>query len=169
MLEALGNIGDFLGGIGVVITLIYLATQIRQNTATVRANGAAAHSEGLNNITLLLAQDSSARSVYFQGLSDYQSLSEDGQLQFDLLMQYFCQSLQRSLHLRQERALNEEAWQETLAVVSYVAARPGFRRWWEKWGPAYPVRFNEFIEDSLASTPIAKAPAAQQAAEPDAD
>jgi len=160
VLEALGNIGDFLGGIGVVITLIYLATQIRRNTATVRANGAASHSEGLNNITLLLAQDSDARSVYFQGLSDYQSLSEDGQLQFDLLMQYFCQSLQRSLHLHRESAIHEEAWQETLAAVAYLAARPGFRRWWKKWGPAYPTHFTEFIEDSLALTPITKVPAA---------
>ena len=157
MLEALGNIGDFLGGIGVVITLVYLATQIRQNTATVRATGAASHSEGLNNITLLLAQNFEARSVYFQGLSDYKSLSEDGRLQFDLLMQYFCQSLQRSVHLHRERAISEEAWQETLAAVSYLAERPGFRRWWEAWGPAYPAQFSEFIEGSLAAAPIPEA------------
>ena len=36
MLEALGNIGDFLGGIGVVVTLLYLAAQIRQNTKMMR-------------------------------------------------------------------------------------------------------------------------------------
>ena len=35
-LEDLGNIGEFIGGIGVVVTLIYLAIQIRQNTASVR-------------------------------------------------------------------------------------------------------------------------------------
>jgi hypothetical protein len=32
MIETLGNIGDFVGGIGVIVTLIYLAIQIRQNT-----------------------------------------------------------------------------------------------------------------------------------------
>ena len=36
VIEALGDIGDFLGGIGVVITLIYLAGQIRQNTRSIR-------------------------------------------------------------------------------------------------------------------------------------
>ncbi len=36
MIENLGNIGDFIGGIGVVITLIYLATQVRQNTRSLR-------------------------------------------------------------------------------------------------------------------------------------
>ena len=158
VLEALGNIGDFLGGIGVVITLIYLATQIRHNTATVRANGAASHSQGLNNITLLLAQDSDARTVYFQGLDDYRSLSDDGVLQFDLIMQYFCQGLQRSLHLHRENAINEEAWEETIAAVSFLAVRPGFRSWWKVWGSFYPTHFNKFIQDSLARTPITNSP-----------
>jgi hypothetical protein len=36
MLDNLGNIGDFIGGIGVVVTLIYLVTQIRQNTRALR-------------------------------------------------------------------------------------------------------------------------------------
>ena len=36
MMENLGNIGDFIGGVGVVITLVYLATQIRQNTRALR-------------------------------------------------------------------------------------------------------------------------------------
>ena len=36
MLENLGNLGDFIGGVGVVITLVYLATQVRQNTRALR-------------------------------------------------------------------------------------------------------------------------------------
>jgi hypothetical protein len=37
MLEALGNIGDFLGGVGVFATLSYLAVQIRNNTTSTRS------------------------------------------------------------------------------------------------------------------------------------
>lgn len=37
-LEVLGNLGDFVGGIAVVLTLIYLAVQIRENTKEVRNN-----------------------------------------------------------------------------------------------------------------------------------
>jgi hypothetical protein len=36
VLNELGNIGDFIGGLAVVLSLVYLASQIRQNTATVR-------------------------------------------------------------------------------------------------------------------------------------
>ena len=37
MLEDLGNIGDFIGGIGVIVMLAYLAVQIRHNTRAARA------------------------------------------------------------------------------------------------------------------------------------
>jgi len=41
MLDALGNLGDFVGGVAVVVTLIYLATQVRQNTQQIALNTAA--------------------------------------------------------------------------------------------------------------------------------
>jgi hypothetical protein len=39
-LDALGNIGDFLGGVGVIVTLIYLAARVRQNNVQLRSNAA---------------------------------------------------------------------------------------------------------------------------------
>ena len=41
-LSDLGNIGEMLGGVAVLVTLVYLALQIRQNTRTMRS--AAHHS-----------------------------------------------------------------------------------------------------------------------------
>ena len=38
MLEDLGNLGDFLGGIAVIATLLYVAVQIRQNTRQITQN-----------------------------------------------------------------------------------------------------------------------------------
>jgi len=37
-LEDLGNIGEFVAAVSVVVSLIYLAVQIRQNTRSVRAS-----------------------------------------------------------------------------------------------------------------------------------
>ena len=37
-LQDLGNIGEFLGAIGVIVTLVYLARQIRLNSLSTRAN-----------------------------------------------------------------------------------------------------------------------------------
>jgi len=37
MLEDLGNLGDFIGGIAVIATLIYPALQVRNNTRSTEA------------------------------------------------------------------------------------------------------------------------------------
>ena len=38
--QLLGNFGEFVGAIAVVVTLIYLTTQIRQNTIALRSAAA---------------------------------------------------------------------------------------------------------------------------------
>ena len=46
--QLLGNYGEFIGSVGVVVSLVYLAVQIRANTRTTRANASfqAIHSWG---------------------------------------------------------------------------------------------------------------------------
>jgi hypothetical protein len=44
-LEDLGNIGEFVAAIGVIVSLVYLATQIRQNTKAVRSSASQAIAE----------------------------------------------------------------------------------------------------------------------------
>ena len=50
-LQSLGNIGEFVGAIGVVVSLVYLAQQMKQNTTSVRA--ASFNSMVQNSIALL--------------------------------------------------------------------------------------------------------------------
>ena len=50
-LQALGNLGEFIGALGVVISLVYLAGQMSQNTTSVRA--ASFNSMVQNSIGLL--------------------------------------------------------------------------------------------------------------------
>ena len=39
-LTQLANLGEFIGGIAVLVTLVYLALQVRQNTSALRASSA---------------------------------------------------------------------------------------------------------------------------------
>ena len=37
-IQELGNLGELAGGVAVVVSLLYVALQIRQNTQTIRAS-----------------------------------------------------------------------------------------------------------------------------------
>ena len=47
--EAIGAIGEILGAVAVLVTLVYLTTQIRQNTQTTRAKTYSSTTDGWHN------------------------------------------------------------------------------------------------------------------------
>ena len=49
-LEDLGNLGEFLGAIGVIVTLVYLAIQIRQGSEQTALNTSAIHATSFQNL-----------------------------------------------------------------------------------------------------------------------
>ena len=78
--------GEFLGGIAVVVSLIYLAGQIRQNSRLVRASTATVTLEGINAPSMLMVQDPEVARIWFAGLADRSSLSELDLKRFDPLI-----------------------------------------------------------------------------------
>jgi hypothetical protein len=62
----LGNIGDFLGAIAVLVTLMYLAIQVRQNSSTSRAQTRQALADSQINLLNSRVTDPFLRAVSFK-------------------------------------------------------------------------------------------------------
>ncbi len=65
-LDLLGNIGEFIGGLAVIVTLIYLAFQVRQGTKTLRANSVHELTENTLRASATLVEPANAQ-VYLRG------------------------------------------------------------------------------------------------------
>jgi hypothetical protein len=78
----LANIGQVIGAIAVVISLIYVALQIRQNTNAVRSATAQAVHEHFSIWYNLVAADVELAQIAANGLRDYSSLSEQERVRF---------------------------------------------------------------------------------------
>ena len=68
MLEDLGNLGEFVGGLAVIATLIYLALQIRQNSNLLRRAAAESAASGAAASIGLAAQSPENAAIYHKGL-----------------------------------------------------------------------------------------------------
>ncbi len=75
--------GEFIGGIAVVVSLIYLAGQIRQNSRLLRASTASATTTANTAINTLIVQDSEVARIYSDGMADPDSLSTADRQRFD--------------------------------------------------------------------------------------
>ena len=161
ILDALGNIGDFVGGIGVVVTLAYLAVQIRQNTrqlaenaklgrlAALDATAAAGHA-----VRSELASPEHA-PLFLNGLADYTSLSRDERFRFRLLLQNVLGGLQ-ALFVRYElEKLDPDTWRSQSALLVQISAQPGFQSVWPDlrngYLPTFAAEIDRLRDSALAA------------------
>ena len=136
MLDALGNLGDFIGGIAVVATLVYLAVQIRQNTTALKTASRQQIAEGMRDYNRLWLQPGVARASV-DGLTDYPDMPfEDRQL-FSTQINDHALFFQGAYALHESGVLDDETYLAYLEYFSAWIVTPGGRVWWEQVSPLY--------------------------------
>ncbi len=133
-LEDFGNLGDFIGGLAVIATLVYLAVQIRQNTRMLRAAGEqTTRSDSTATITLA-AQTPENAAVFHKGLSDPAVLSPEERTQFNLFMAAAFYHFQQGYTAFQGGTQSQDTWKSQLLALRLYSARPRVRDWWRRQG-----------------------------------
>jgi len=107
--QLLGNYGEFVGAIAVVVTLAYLAVQIRQNTKASQANAVDAAMTGYAQINQVLTDPITA-SVYRRGNLDPSSLSDDELVQFLAVGRMLVNSWWKIFNLYKQGGYPHEQW-----------------------------------------------------------
>jgi hypothetical protein len=137
-------VAELLGALGVIITLAYLAVQIRQNTKLVSASLAGAAREAASELTRILATDSNATRIFWSGLADRSSLAERDRQQFDALITLTFWADRQQFMLGQ--------W-EDLHTFEWMLGSQGVREWWAVYSPIFTGPFRDYVEQRLKETP----------------
>ena len=90
---AIGAIGEIIGAVSVVLSLIHLAVQIRQNTQQVEEQCRTQHQNSLlgarSSFTewrSMIIQDATIASMWNRGSEDVDLLGEEERVQLDFLL-----------------------------------------------------------------------------------
>ena len=147
--DAIGATGEVLGSIAVVITLVYLAVQIRQNTQSNRT--AAIQTMAGQDSTWLstIAQDSELADIVSRGWRDFSALSEVERARFLAIMSQLCRQYDSQLHLWRDGAIPDPLWAASERTLVLCLSQPGAREWWAGARSLYSEQFQELVEDRL--------------------
>ena len=129
--------GEFLGGIGVIASLIYLASQIRQNSKLLRASVASVINETTTRIGILAAEDPEVARLYFEGLADPSALTAIDRRRFDSMIGTFVGGLQQELQFAQDGIIAPSLWASRIRGTRWMLHQPGMQQWWEEWQNLY--------------------------------
>jgi hypothetical protein len=150
-IQDLGAIGEIVGAIAVVATLVYLATQIRQNNELLRSGSRQALIS--NDVTSLTSNlqisDVLAKYVSNQQLTSEEQLSLSFVFTIDLRNREF-EYIQYSNGL-----LDEETWMSYRQVLLINHSSVLGRKWWDEIGRGIVgSNFAHQVDDLLKSAQI---------------
>lgn len=144
-LQALGNIGEFVGAIGVIASLVYLAGQVRQAQRVARAENVRQIQAGFGRLALLFIQDPDVTRVYLAGSMGDELDRVDKQRFRWILAQHV--SFFIECHAARVDDLMEEALYERWRTwVAMVLETPGGTEWWAEAKVLYKADIVDALE-----------------------
>ena len=148
-LNDLANIGQVIGAVAVVVSLFYVAHQIRQNTNAVRSATAQTVHEHFANWYHLLASDPVLSQIAAQGLRDYTSLLEQERVRFIAAFMSFLSYSQNAFLKWREKMLESALWMGWELLIMNLVSSPGGKEFWKERGYLFGEEFRRHVEDDL--------------------
>ena len=149
-LDDLGNIGEFVGALGVIASLVYLALQIRQNTRSTRTAMYQATTRDMFEAADLMARDADLNSIWFEGIRDFDSLSREKKRRFASYMFSLLRRYDNAHHQTNAGMIDGDWWAGISETLEYTISNPGVQSWWKEGRALFRPDFREFIDQMIS-------------------
>ena len=150
--DAIGAIAETLGAAGVIITLAYLAVQVRQNSRLLERSAEAtrvtaddAVVENFNEWREMIITSPQVADLFIRGMEDPTTLGANERLRFNYILSTFCWT----------------AWQMWRAqalmgtpnahIFQHFLRHRGGREWYLDHRPFFPPDFRDSVDAELQS------------------
>ncbi len=138
--------GEFIGGIAVVVSLIYLASQIRQNSKLLQVSTTVALGDSDIEFAKLMIEDPEMSRIFEDGAAARDALSDAQRRKFDAFLRMIVATFQRNFFVEQDGALKASLWEGEIRGTTFILRQPGSRRWWDEWRFTFSDEFGEFVD-----------------------
>jgi hypothetical protein len=147
--DAIGAAAETLGAIGVIVTLGYLAIQVRQNTKTLKAQIHESMTTGYLSIVEIGAANAKVLSAGVKASpEEFASFSDEEKTIF-LATIYAIFKHYELMHMQHERGLiDNESWEAWSVQIRMEFHQPGVQMWWTMRRATFIKSFREYLESS---------------------
>jgi len=123
--DAIAAVGELLGASAVLVTLIYLAVQIRQNTSAVATATYESTMTGFNDINIVVAGNPALASVLDRGCQNPDSLTTEEVVQFNFLLRCYSNQWWKLFKLYERGSLPAAEWSIFAEEAAQFLEQPG--------------------------------------------
>ena len=144
--EAISAIGQIVGALAVVISLIYLGWGVRSSArATQIASERSLADLGVRFLQHI-AEHADLSELYYRGLHDFQSLEGAERMRFSALMGQMFRLYEETYFGQSEGHLALRLWREAEAALRDIYGYPGVQAWWRNRSHWFSEKFVKFVD-----------------------
>jgi hypothetical protein len=151
--DAVSAIGQVVGALLVGGTLIYLALQLRQNTAALRSSTFLAISTLMGSTMEVLATHPDMAPLLIKAQSGLDALSDADRARFGFLMMMTYRRLETVVVQRHLGFIDLDLTEGFERSALSALASAGARQWWDGSKSAFSTVFSTWVDAKIAANP----------------
>lgn len=153
-LELLGVIAEFVGAIAIIVTLVYLSIQVKDSARASRSAAVTDATTAMQAFYQELGSNSATSKLFLDGLTRPESMPEEAQFQYLMMMHSCFLGFQRSFFLAREGTLDVSLRDSIGTAMHAVNQLPGMHLYWRQRKRYFQPEFVAWVESLLAREPI---------------
>jgi hypothetical protein len=149
--DAIGAIGEIVGAVAVLVTLIYLSVQIRQNTKAVRSTAIDSSITALSAIRDRILSDKEIAEMYVLGSEDPDALDKADLTRFRMLLTNTLFAMMNLYENSKDTGISEAFWANQKANIRRVLATNGGKWFWGEYRHEFEDEFAKVVDQIIES------------------
>lgn len=143
------QIGELVAAFTVVISVGFVALEIRQNSeAQIQSTTQQAVSNYISSLERLV-DNPDFTCLYVRGAQNYRTLRGDERLRFSAYYMSTYYQLQEMLRLSEEGSIDADTWSGFQALLIETTRYPGVRQWWSDRHHWFSSHYQDYIESLI--------------------
>ncbi len=146
-LGEIASVAEAIAAAGMIVSLVYFAIQIQQNTKAVRASSYQEVANGVTAFQSMLAENEEVARLYLRGAEDLNGLSSEERLRFESALGQVFVRYDVAVYFYREELIDEMAIEPYSRYILLLLKNPGVADWWKEAQHFYSSSMREYINE----------------------
>ena len=142
---------EIIGGIAIIISLIFVGVQLRESSKATRSATAASTVSEVTSFYSNLGNSEQGSHIFFEFMMQPDSLSTKERFQAMMNIHGVMLTIQNSYYLVDEGTLDDKIKESLVASIYAVKDNPGFKVYWNARKELFFDDFQSYVEEIIDS------------------
>jgi hypothetical protein len=154
--DAVGAFGEILGATAVVISVVYLAVQIRNQTVESKLAATRELAGKRAEIMRFVGSDDGIAEIWIKAIRSYASLKGIERMRASMLLHMVIRGAEQEFIHKGTGHADDPYLESVDRVLSRTLSFPGVRDWWETTGEGFNNEFQSHANELIASVKVSQ-------------